>query len=435
MRTNLILNADSYKASHYKMYPENTTGQYAYIEARVKNETIIPFGLQMAIKKYLLTPITLDDIEEAEELLSLHGLPFNREGWLKIVNDYDGLLPITIKGVLEGTPTPSSTPVVTIECEDDDLFWLPSYIETWLQRAIWYPSTIASNDYKNYKILKDSYDRTSDNVGNINYALHDFSVRGVTSGESAEIGGLAHLLYFKGTDNLPAIRAAKEYYGVSMAGFSIPATEHSVQCAYGDANQLEYLTNVINSCKSGEIVSIVLDGYDIFRDTELLCKELKGHIIESGVKVVVRLDSGDAYEVAPKVIDIIESYFGHTVNSKGFKVLNNVSLIQGDGIDTEIMSGLCAMVELRGYSAETLVYGSGGGLMQKVNRDTYSFAQKTSAMKINGEWVDTVKNPITSTAKKSKGGRFDDLNLVTYYQNGKLLINDDLNIIRGRLFS
>jgi nicotinamide phosphoribosyltransferase len=435
MRTNLILNADSYKASHYKMYPENTTGQYAYIEARVKNETIIPFGLQMAIKKYLLTPITLDDIEEAEELLSLHGLPFNREGWLKIVNDYDGLLPITIKGVLEGTPTPSSTPIVTIECEDDDLFWLPSYIETWLQRAIWYPSTISSNGYKNYKILKESYDRTSDNKSNIAFSLHDFGARGVTSEESAEIGGLAHLLYFKGTDNLPAIRAAKEYYGVSMAGFSIPATEHSVQCAYGDSNQLGYLTNVINGCESGDIISIVLDGYDIFRDTELLCSQLKDDIIEKNVKIVIRPDSGDAFEIIPKLIDIVDNHFGHTINSKGFKVLNHVSLIQGDGIDTPIMKGLCSMIELLGYAAETLVYGSGGGLLQKVNRDTYSFAQKTSAMKINGVWVDTVKNPITSRDKKSKGGRFDDLNLATYYHNGKLLINDDLNIIRGRLFS
>jgi nicotinamide phosphoribosyltransferase len=142
-----------------------------------------------------------------------------------------------------------------------------------------------------------------------------------------------------------------------------------------NSTYLDYLKTVINSCKSGDIVSIVLDGYDIFRDTELLCKELKDHIIESGVKVVVRLDSGDAYEVAPKVIDIIESYFGHTVNSKGFKVLNNVSLIQGDGIDTDTMGGLCSMIELLGYAAETLVYGSGGGLLQKVNRDTYSFAQ------------------------------------------------------------
>lgn len=241
----------------------------------------------------MLTPITLDDIEEAEQLITQHGLPFNREGWLKIVNEYNGLLPITIKGVLEGTPTPSLSPIVTIECEDDELFWLPSYIETWLQRAIWYPSTIASNDYKNYKILKEYYKRTSDNPNNIVFSLHDFGARGVTSEESSEIGGLAHLLYFKGTDNLPAIRAAKEYYHSPMAGYSIPATEHSVQCSYGKDNQLGYLHTVISNCKSGDIVSIVLDGYDIFRDTELLCSEFKTILPQSGVKVVIRPDCYD----------------------------------------------------------------------------------------------------------------------------------------------
>lgn len=433
MKTNLILNADSYKASHFNMYPENSSGQYAYIEARVKHETIIPFGLQMAIKKYLLTPITLDDIEEAEELITQHGLPFNREGWLKIVNEYNGLLPITIKGVLEGTPTPSLSPIVTIECEDDELFWLPSYIETWLQRAIWYPSTIASNDYKNYKILNEFYKRTSDNKDNLVYSLHDFGKRGVTSEESSEIGGLAHLLYFKGTDNLSAIRAAKEYYHSPMAGYSIPATEHSVQCSYGKDNQLGYLHKVIDGRKAGDIVSIVLDGYDIFRDTELLCSEFKTIIQKSNIRIVGRPDSGNPFDIIPKLLIIMDTHFGHTVNSKGFKVLNNVSLIQGDGIDMDMMKGLCAMIENLGYAAETLVYGSGGGLLQKVNRDTYSFAQKTSAMKINGVWVDTVKSPITSPDKKSKGGRFDNLSLSTYYHNGKLLIDDDLDTIRSRL--
>jgi nicotinamide phosphoribosyltransferase len=433
MKTNLILNADSYKASHFNMYPENSSGQYAYIEARVKNQTIIPFGLQMAIKKYLLTPITLDDIEEAEQLITQHGLPFNRDGWLKIVNEYNGLLPITIKGVLEGTPTPSLSPIVTIECEDDELFWLPSYIETWLQRAIWYPSTIASNDYKNYKILKESYNRTSDNPNNINYALHCFGARGVTSEESSEIGGLAHLLYFKGTDNLSAIRAAKEYYHSPMAGYSIPATEHSVQCSYGKDNQLGYLHKVIDGRKAGDIVSIVLDGYDIFRDTELLCSEFKTIIQKSNIRIVGRPDSGNPFDIIPKLLIIMDNHFGHTVNSKGFKVLNNVSLIQGDGIDMDMMKGLCSMIENLGYAAETLVYGSGGGLLQKVNRDTYSFAQKTSSMKINGTWIDTVKSPITSPDKKSKGGRFDNLSLSTYYHNGKLLIDDDLDTIRSRL--
>jgi nicotinamide phosphoribosyltransferase len=254
----------------------------------------------------------------------------------------------------------------------------------------------------------------------------------VTSRETAEIGGLAHLLYFRGTDNLVSLRVARKYYGEQMAGHSIRATEHSIQCAYGKKNQLDYIGNVLNSCNAGEAISIVLDGYDIYRDTELLCSHYKNLIVEKNLHVVIRPDSGNAYDIIPKLIHVIDYHFGNTLNSKGYKVLNNVSLIQGDGIDADAIRGLSAMVSNLGYAAETLVYGSGGGLLQKVNRDTYSFAQKTSAMEINGEWIDTVKDPVTDTGKKSKGGRFDDANLVTYYKNGKLLIDETLDIIRER---
>lgn len=433
--TNIILNADSYKASHQPWYPAGTTGQFAYLTARKNNKTIIPFGLQMAIKKNLLKPITQADIDEADEILTSHGLPFYKEGWQKILNEYNGYLPVTIKGVLEGTPTPSQTPLVTIESTDLDLFWLPSYIETWLQRDVWYPSTIATNDYENYTILKSYYDETSDNPGNLLFALHDFGARGVSSHETAEMGGLAHLLYFRGTDNLASIAASRKYYNCSMPGFSIPATEHSVQCAFGNHRQMEYISSVINDVDKGQVVSIVLDGYDIYRDTEAFCSQFRIIVQQSGINVVIRPDSGNPLVVIPKLIYIIDYWFGHTINSKGYKVLNNIGLIQGDGIDTSTMTSLARMIKELGYAAETLVYGSGGGLLQKVNRDTYSFAQKTSAMKINDVWVDTVKDPVTDHGKKSKGGRFEEFELTTYYHNGKLLVDDDLDTIRLRALS
>lgn len=433
--SNLILNADSYKASHQQWYPAGTTGQFAYLSARKAGETIIPFGLQMAIKKSLLTPITSDDVLEAYEILTAHGLPFNSVGWKRICEVHNGYLPLTIKGVLEGTPTPSQTPLVTIESTDPELFWLPSYIETWLQRDVWYPSTIATNDFKNYSILKEYYNDTSDNLANLQFSLHDFGARGVSSHETAEMGGLAHLLYFRGTDNLASIAASRKYYNCSMPGFSIPATEHSVQCSYGNDRQMEYISAVIHNMNAGEIVSIVLDGYDIFRDTEALCLQFNHIIKDSNIKVVIRPDSGDPLIVIPKLLHVIDYWFGHTVNSKGYKVLNNVSLIQGDGIDTSTMKCLANMVKELGYAAETLVYGSGGGLLQKVNRDTYSFAQKTSAMEIKGVWVDTVKNPVTDPGKKSKGGRFEEFDLTTYYHNGKLLVDDNLDTIRLRALS
>lgn len=79
-----------------------------------------------------------------------------------------------------------------------------------------------------------------------------------------------------------------------------------------------------------------------------------------------------------------------------------------------------------------MVLGSGGGLLQSVTRDTLKFAQKTTAMKINGVWVDTVKNPITDPGKKSKGGFQDTDEFVTYYENGKLLFETTMDDIRAR---
>ena len=434
---NLILNTDSYKASHSAFYPRNSTGQFGYIEARAIGKLVVPFGLQMFIKEYLMTPITQRDIDEAEDVLTTHGLGFaNKKGWERILAEYGGFLPITIKGVPEGTVSYSREPIVTIETNDAELFWLTSYIETALQRAIWYPTTVASNDYRRYQQVLAMYKETSGLPESAaDFALHDFGSRGVSSAETAAIGGVAHLVNFKGTDNLAGLLAARKYYNCKMAGFSIPATEHSVQCAYGDANQIGYINRVLCETPVGGVVSIVLDGYDIFRDVELLCSKFKEVIIENKLRVVIRPDSGEPLEVIPKLLSIADSHFGSKINNKGYSVINNISILQGDGIDNIVMYAIMREVRSLRYSAEMVIYGSGGNLLQRVNRDDFSFAQKTSAMCIDGEWVDTIKKPITDRSKTSKGGRFESLDLVTFYENGKLLIDDSLDMIRARIRS
>jgi nicotinamide phosphoribosyltransferase len=432
MSHNLILNADSYKASHAAFYPEGSTGQFAYIEARVANEATCFFGLQMFIREYLSTPVTHGDIREAEKLFSAHGVPFNKIGWEIIVDEHNGFLPLLIQGLPEGSVVPSRTPLVVIETTDPRLFWLASYIETALQRAIWYPTTIASNGLKARLLLESLYAQTSDVPEMAAYALHDFGARGVTSRESAAIGGVAHLVNFQGTDNLQALIMARDNYFCRMAGFSIPATEHSVQCAYGRDNQGGYLRRVLDAIPDGGIVSIVLDGYDIYNDTSMFCNVFGAEIQRRKIKAVIRPDSGDAVEVIPLILEILDAYFESTVNSKGYKVLSNVGIIQGDGIDFETLVKLTQVVEQEGYAAENVVYGSGGGLLQKLNRDTYKFAQKTSAMEINGKWVDTVKDPVTDPGKRSKGGRLTHPDFVDYYFNGQPYCDDSLEDIRKR---
>ena len=182
---NPIMKSDSYKWAHPFCYPENIIGMFSYLEARSKGDTIVPFGLQMWIQKNLMTPITMENIDEAEAFAVAHGEPFERKGWEKVVNDYGGYLPVTIRTVIEGTRIPSQNIIASVECTDRDLFWLSSQLETNMQRGIWYPTTIASNDYKNWRAIRRYASDTADDLSMVPFSLHDFGGRGVSSGETA----------------------------------------------------------------------------------------------------------------------------------------------------------------------------------------------------------------------------------------------------------
>lgn len=425
LKYNPILAADSYKLSHAFAYPKNVTGMFSYIEARTKNDIIIPFGLQMFLKKYMTIQITMEMIDEAEAFAKAHGEPFMRSGWEKIVREYDGYLPVLIRTVPEGTPVRSGNAIVTIECTDPDLFWLSSYLETALQRAVWYPTTIASMDFEIKRAITHFYEQTGGDMGLIPFALHDFGGRGVTTSEQAEVGGAAHLVNFMGSDTMEGIRAANFYYSDPMAAFSVPATEHSVECSFGSSpeEELEYLRHTLkNLAKPGGIVSIVIDGYDVYRAAEQLCTTLKDEIIASSAKVVFRPDSGDMMVTVPRILELQAATFGYEVNAKGFKKVKYVGIIQGDGVDHMAIRGLLGKLMVMGYSADNVVFGSGGALLQKVNRDTFKFAQKASAVLVSGAhgkyWKGISKNPVTDPGKKSKEGR---LTLARSLMTGQLM--------------
>lgn len=428
LKTNLILAADSYKLSHAFAYPENIVGMFSYIEARSRNDMIIPFGLQMFLKKVLSNPITMADIDEAEAFAKAHGEPFTRQAWEYIVTTYGGYLPLTIYAVPEGTPVPSGNALVTIQCIDPEVFWLSSYVETMVQRAVWYPTTIASMDYAIKKEIKHFYTLSGADMGLLPFALHDFGGRGVTCAEQAEIGGAAHLVNFMGSDTMEGIRAANFYYNEPMSAFSVPATEHSVECSFGldDEGEEAYLDHVLtNLAKPGGIVSIVIDGRDVFRAAEKLCTIFRNKIIASGAKVVFRPDSGDMMDVVPRILRLQHAAFGAVRNDKGYLKINNVGIIQGDGVDHMSIKGLLGKVLAMGFSADNVIFGSGGALLQKVNRDTFKFAQKVSAILGHDgkelKWVGIAKDPITDPGKKSKAGR---LSLARHKMTGGYITYD-----------
>jgi len=404
---NIILNTDSYKTSMFKQYPAGTTGVYSYIESRGgRYDQTVFFGLQAFIKEYLLDPITQADIDFAGEILQAHGEPFNREGWEYILREHNGFLPVVIRAVPEGTVVGVKNVLATIENTDPNCFWLTTWLETALLRAIWYPTTVATQSWTIKRVILDYLEKTGD-PSLIDFKLHDFGARGVSSMESAGIGGAAHLVNFMGTDTISGILFAREYYNTCVAGFSIPAAEHSTITSWGRDGEVDAYRNMLNQfARPASIVAIVSDSYDIFNAVRNLWgEELRQQVIDSGATIVIRPDSGDPLIVNQQLIEILGEKFGYTTNSKGFRVLNNVRLIQGDGVNEltirSILGGFMAM----GWSADNIAFGMGGALLQQVDRDTQKFAMKCSSAEVNGKWIDVQKDPVTDSGKKSKAGR------------------------------
>jgi nicotinamide phosphoribosyltransferase len=455
--TNLILNTDSYKVSHWVQYPPGMDAMFSYIESRggLYDRTLF-FGLQAILKEHLSGPVTTADIDEAKELLTAHGEPFNERGWRYIVDAHRGRVPLTIRAVPEGTVVPTLNVLATIESTDPHCFWIASYLETLLLR-VWYPTTVATISWHIKQLIRRYLGETSDDVaGQLPFKLHDFGSRGVSSLESAALGGLAHLVNFKGTDTVAALVAGRRFYSEPLAGFSIPAAEHSTITAWGKEGEEAAYRNMIRQYgKPGAVFACVSDSYDVYAAIEHLWGErLKQEVIDSGATLVIRPDSGDPPEVVEKCAILLDRAYGSTLNRKGFKVLNHVRLIQGDGVNATSIEAILERLKRARFSADNIAFGMGGALLQQMNRDTQQFAMKCSAARIDGKWIDVYKDPVTDHHKVSKKGRLDlvrdattrqfltypmgdapasrNSELVEVFRNGELLKDWTLAEIRAR---
>lgn len=431
---NLILNTDSYKMSHFAQYPQGAEYVSSYIESRggVYPETVF-FGLQAFVKEYLARPISQADIDEADAVCTVHGVPFNREGWEYILNEYQGYLPLEIEAAPEGAVIPTGNVMVQVTNTDPKCAWLTSYIETALLRAVWYPTTVATVSRACRDIITRYMEETAESLDGLPFKLHDFGARGASSDEAAALGGAAHLVNFMGTDTLSGIMAARRYYNADMAGFSIPAAEHSTITSWGRDGETAAYANMIQQFGGeGRLVAVVSDSYDFWNAIDNIWgDELKEQVQQFGGTLVVRPDSGEPVEVVPEAIERLMDKFGYETNSKGYRVLPAcVRLIQGDGICARSIDAILAAMKARGLSADNVAFGMGGELLQKINRDTQKFAMKASAICINGEWRDVYKDPITDPGKRSKRGR---LALINDEQGYRTVREDELEDQRNAL--
>lgn len=508
---NLIYDGDSYKYSHWLQDRENTVYKFSYGESRGTQrgyEFTVFALLQYFVKEYMTQPITMEMVEEVKEMTAAHGEPFNYEGWKLIVERHGGFFPAKIRAVPEGSVIPYKNLLYSVESTDEDLAWVTSFLETAISR-IWYGITVATQSYYLKKLIYKYLSETADSPDDeINFKLHDFGSRGVSSQETAALGGAAHLFNFLGTDTFISTKMIKDYYHTPMAGFSIPASEHSTISAWGREFEVDAYRNMLKQFgKKGATLAVVSDTWDIYNAcANIWGGELKQELIDSGATVVIRPDSGDPlkvlcgytyttdlydyfnedfllehgkyYEIEPEygfggdcigdkkgavveisenaikgVLNILDEKFGHTINSKGYKVLNTVRVIQGDGVNPQSIEAILKRMKEMGFSATNIAFGMGGALLQKVDRDVQKMAYKCSYTINDLGEVEVYKDPITDAGKRSKKGRLDlikvdgeyktvklekgqkvhpDSVLQTYYADGVVLVNEDFETIRNR---
>lgn len=478
LRLSVVNMTDSYKMTHWKIKPKGLTKLYSYLEARspssFSDETCF-FGLQYFIKRYLLGEVvSIRDLPRVRAFCKHHfygveGL-FNEEGWKYIIEKHGGRLPVSIKAVAEGTIMKTGNVMMTIENTDEECAWLTNFLETVLVE-IWNTITVASLSRSMKKTQYAAMKETMDNDSLIKILMpsriHDFGFRGVSSPETAAISGAAHLVNFAGTDTIAAIEMITqfycgfeyedifdydsnicnkqwdpehsyqlwhEFYVNNMPGYSIPATEHSQMTLRGPEGEDEVCGSLLKEFPNG-FIACVSDSFDLFNCiTEIWGNKYKEDILNRNGILVIRPDSGDPSIIIPLVLDAIGSKFGFRRNSKGFRILNDkVRVIQGDGVNVESHKEILNVIKAANWSVENIAFGSGGGLLQKVNRDTYSFAFKACWAVLDGKGREVYKKPKTDPKKNSKRGELAlvrdkgehktvPLSDVSNYESGNLLV-------------
>lgn len=479
---------DFYKISHRAMYPEKTQLVYSTWTPRASRmsgvDHIVWFGAQAFIQEYLIDlfkehffarpkaevireyarviKFTLGDQNpETKHLEELHDL---------------GYLPLSISALPEGSIVPLRVPTLTIQNTHPKFFWLTNFIESLASAELWQPSTSATIAYEYRKLLTKAALETTGDSSFTPFQGHDFSMRGMSSLRSSILSGMGHLTSFVGTDTIPAITATEYYYQANiekeLIGTSVPATEHSIQCAYGD--DLAYLERMLSVVHPSGIVSIVSDGYDFWDVIGRIVPLLKDKIMSRkggpvGDKVVIRPDSGDPVLIVcgdpnaaegsfarKGAVQVLWETFGGTTTKQGYKVLDShIGLIYGDAITIARATEIITRLKEKGFASTNVVFGIGSYTYQYNTRDTFGFALKSTLCVIADKEKQIFKDPKTDDGtKKSQKGRvavfkegdtfkfkdgfslkekIDGDQLIEVFRDGQFLKKSSFSEIRARI--
>lgn len=453
--TNPLLQADAYKFSHMKLYPEGTEYVFETLTPRKNsyfpwNDKMTVFGYELFFhrlqEKYTKEFFELDVkdavdpvVETVEEVLG-KDMAVNAKEKFTALHKL-GYLPIKVQALPEGSLVPMQVPVLTIENTDPEFYWLPGFLETSLLSDTFVTSTVASTtrqfkvsgykygiktgagdvhdlmkliEIKNIvdsgKILSDVNDSENGDISYLDFQFHDFSERGQHGNEAALLSGMAHLTSSRGTDVMQSVSYIRNSYPDkdNLIGASVAATEHSVMQAYG-TDQYKAYKQLIENNPTG-ILSVVSDTYDYWEVINDVLPALKDLILSRDGKLVIRPDSLD--DVKQGLVDTLNSMwdtFGGTVNEEGYKVLDShIGVLHGEGVSLDTVDEYFDAIVDAGFSSENIVLGVGAYVYSvQASRDSFGQALKETSVTINGVEKKVFKDPKTNTEsfKKSLKGR------------------------------
>ncbi|MES2155938.1 MAG: nicotinate phosphoribosyltransferase [bacterium] len=480
MSTNPATLIDGYKLDHRRQYPAKTQRVYSNWTCRGSRipgvDSSVFFGGQYFAKRYL-----------EEEFAKFFNAPKNEvmEQYKRRVNGYLGpnnigaahigdlhdlgYLPLEFRAIPEGTSVPLRVPMMTIENTSDEFFWLTNYFETLMSCVLWMPITSATRAREIRKVLDRASELTGAPGWFTDWQGHDFSFRGMAGVEAAQLSGAGHLLFFTGTDTIPALDLIEDYYGIPegyLLGGSVAATEHSVMCAGGEEGELETFDRLLDLYPTG-IVSVVSDTWDLWNVITKTLPALKDKIMARAGKLVIRPDSGNPADIicgdpqaapyspaASGVIDLLWQTFGGTYTDKGFKQLDeHIGCIYGDAISRDRAEEITGRLRAKGFASSNIVFGVGSYTYQFNTRDTLGQAMKATSVEIDGVRKSIFKKPVTDDGvKNSARGRLavqhneegfyviEDANreqeeasmLRTFWKDGKFVVKETFDVIRAR---
>lgn len=450
---------DWYKVEHFKQYPKGTELIFSTLTPRSNKhkqgyDKAMFFGARYLVTEYLMILFNNNFFNlPKEDVLNSHSrIVKNSLGTVHldhIGNLHDlGYLPVEINALPEGTLVPMQVPMLTIHNTVKEFFWLPSMLETIISNTLWFPITTATVAHKFREQVQIAKRDTSDSMDGLKFLVHDFSMRGISSLESAMMSASSHLLHFEGEETVPAVMFLENYYGANvekeLVSSGIPATEHSVMCSNTSVTQAEDRPDEYESLKRlmtevypNGALSIVSDTYDFWHNVTVNLPKLKDVIMNRDGFISIRPDSGDPVEimcgkdmespVTPQEKGLIETLwdiFGGTVNSKGYKVLDShIRAIYGDSMTPERTQEIYDRLKKKGFSVDNYVLAAGSYTYQMNTRDSFGMAVKATHAIIDGKDTPLFKNPKTDSGKRSQRGA-----VTVFYEDETLKFEDNLTM-------